>query len=264
MTDLPTIIHGVRLYISGNLVMAETMSNRRRVALADHPRVAVVRDVSVDNVAEVLGAAATPDAVHINCCITGVAIHRVAVENVLLLAVSTSALLAFAGGDAAHFVLWVRGADEQIFGADPNVTSLAINDSSLAVQALIGMANGTVLQMAVLFGQPDWQAAFCVAPAVPTQIVAVPGGAVVVGDGGTAAARICVRCADRPLQTAPAPFAVRVTASGQRDPWIVRSDGEAWQLGCRDRRVSGAGRGVYAGSAGAIACGQAGLTLWQY
>jgi hypothetical protein len=262
MTDLPLIIHGVWLYCRGDSVMAMTMAAQRRVVLAGHPVDAEVREVSVDSVAEIWVASATPTAVHVNCCITGAAVRRVDAPGVTLLAVTSSALLAFAGGDNAHFVLWVSGMDEQIFGADPSTVSLALSDASLATQAFIGMPSGVVLQMTVLFGQPDWQPAFSVAPAAPTQIVSVPGGAIILGDGGADKAAVYVRHGRRTTAPAPAPLAARITAVPNSDPWVVCADGRAWMLGRPDREVACASRGIYAGRAGLVACEADGLTLW--
>lgn len=262
MTDLPVILHGVRLYIRNDEVMAEVMASQRRVAMSGHPSCATVRDVSVDSVAEIWAAAATPEAVFVHCCITGAAIRRVAIVNAVLVAVSSSAVLAFARGDSAHFVLWVPGSDQQIFGSDPTVTSLALGESSLATQALIGMSSGAVLLMSVLFGLADWQPVCTVAPAVPTQVIAVPGGIIVVGNGGLETATLHVQNGHRAVQTVAAPLATHITAVQHAAPWVVCSDGSAWNMGRPGQRVGGALRGVYAGCAGVVACGAGGLTYW--
>lgn len=263
MSDLPVILHGVRLYVCGEAVMAEVMATRRRVELANCPASAAIREASVDTVAQIWVASATSTAVHVHSCCTGAEVRRVDVAAARLLTVSSSAVMAFVGGTAPRFVLWTAGMEDDVtIGADPSTTAIALSDAALATQAYVGMPNGVVLQLSVVFGHIDWQHVATVPSATVSHIVPAPGGALVVGDGGTPAAAVHAFALQGGVATQPAPMAARTTAATGSDPWVVRADGDAWQLGRPDRCVRGASRGLFAGASGVVACGAGGLSYW--
>jgi len=262
--ELPLVIHGVYLSVSGSTVTAEVMKSEHLVALAHHPPGPALREVSINSSVQIWVAAATADAVVVNCCCTGAAVFRAAVSGVRLLSVTSSTLLMYvAANGGAELRLWREGfADVQVFGAEANVTAVALYEEDfVATQAYVGVPDGVVLTFSVVFGACEWAPAFVLPTGSVTSILPVKGGAVAVSGGGTAAAAIHVHSGR--LTTAAAPFATRVVSAGYGSPWALRSDGAAWQLGAPGRLVK-APRGVYVGRSGrVVACGPGGVFLYS-